>query len=224
MDKKLSKTLSAGTHKVLQNALDLYNEALLLTKAGALSRALFLHQISMEECAKVEILGANAVALLMGESVNFKKVAEGFRSHERKNKVNAYFLNPLPREQSAGKAGRIAESSAAFEIAQRHFHNRSNLEKNSALYVDFDDGHFKAPAERITAKMVARIGTLSGRFLNMSAHKTELLDRFADDSEKYRRQTADFKNLLDKLKAENPKDPAKAFDTFVDEVLAMAGK
>jgi AbiV family abortive infection protein len=57
MDEKLFKLLAAGAQKVFENATGLYKEALILTKVGALSRALFLHQISMEECAKVEILG-----------------------------------------------------------------------------------------------------------------------------------------------------------------------
>jgi len=54
MDEKLLRKLTAGAQKVLENAASLYKEALTLMEAGALSRALFLHQISMEECAEVE--------------------------------------------------------------------------------------------------------------------------------------------------------------------------
>jgi AbiV len=59
MDVKLLKKINAGAEKILENAVALYREAVLLAEYQAWSRALFLHQISMEECAKVEVVGAN---------------------------------------------------------------------------------------------------------------------------------------------------------------------
>jgi hypothetical protein len=44
--------LTRGAEKTFQNAETLFLEAKILSSAGALSRALFLHQISLEECAK----------------------------------------------------------------------------------------------------------------------------------------------------------------------------
>jgi AbiV family abortive infection protein len=155
MDLKLFKKLNAGAGKILINAVALYREAVLLAENRAWSRALFLHQISMEECAKVEVLGASAATLLMGEKASFKHVADVFRSHEKKNRVNAYFLEPSAKEQSAGRSGRLKDAIAAFEVIQDRFHARSNLEKNAALYVDLQGEEFEAPVERITAKMVA---------------------------------------------------------------------
>jgi AbiV family abortive infection protein len=121
---------------IAKNAISLYGEAVLLTEHKAWSRALFLHQISMEECAKVEVLTASAASVLMGENVSFKDVAKVFTSHESKNNANAYFLEPSAKERQAGRLGRLKESIAAFELIQERFHKRSNTEKNAALYVD----------------------------------------------------------------------------------------
>ncbi|MCE1968386.1 AbiV family abortive infection protein, partial [Enterobacter hormaechei] len=56
----------------LANAEDLFREAAVLFACKAYSRALFLHQISMEECGKIEILGGWACSQLMGHEVNLK--------------------------------------------------------------------------------------------------------------------------------------------------------
>jgi len=138
----------------------------------AWSRALFLHQISMEECANVDVLMGGVTGLLMGHKVDFKKVADVFRKHERKNKVNAYFLEPSAAERAAQEASRTADSVAAFELIQEQFHERSNLEKNAALYVDLQDEDFKTPVERITPKMVARLGKINEKFLFMTVSET----------------------------------------------------
>jgi hypothetical protein len=42
---------------IFENAESLYKEAEALRQAGFLARAAFLHQISMEECAKIDMLG-----------------------------------------------------------------------------------------------------------------------------------------------------------------------
>jgi hypothetical protein len=60
---------------------------------------LLLQQFGME--ARVEMLGASASGLLMGYKVNFKKVAKNLREHERKNKVNAFFLETSAVERAA---------------------------------------------------------------------------------------------------------------------------
>jgi hypothetical protein len=55
IDKELLRKLVSGAQKTFENAELLFQEASLLRGAGFLSRALFLHQISLEECAKIRI-------------------------------------------------------------------------------------------------------------------------------------------------------------------------
>src|SRR6266699_2724950 len=69
------RELADGASKVVQNAADLYHEASALHAVGALSRALFLHQISLEECAKIDMLGAWAVNVLTGMETDGQKLA-----------------------------------------------------------------------------------------------------------------------------------------------------
>jgi AbiV family abortive infection protein len=103
-DRALLSELARGAQKTFDNADALYREAKLLGASGALGRALFLHQISLEECAKIETLGAWATSLLAGYSVDEKKVVVGFASHARKNRTNAYML--AGREGTRGLEGR----------------------------------------------------------------------------------------------------------------------
>lgn len=64
--------LVRGAEKTFDNAERLFFEDELLAKAGAVARALCLHQISLEECSKVDTLGAWGVSLVMGLEVDQK--------------------------------------------------------------------------------------------------------------------------------------------------------
>src|SRR6185312_16646294 len=82
--------LAEGAEKTFANAEQLFLEAELLAKAGVVSRALYLHQISLEECSKIDTLGAWAVSLLSGLEVDQKKVLAALTRHASKNKSNAF--------------------------------------------------------------------------------------------------------------------------------------
>ena len=49
--------LVRGASLAFANAVELLREAKTLSAYGAFSRALFLHQISLEECGKTEMIG-----------------------------------------------------------------------------------------------------------------------------------------------------------------------
>lgn len=67
-ERQLLEELVRGSHLIFDNATTLYNEAQLLGSNSAFARALTLHQISMEECSKVDMLCVAATSLLMGRS------------------------------------------------------------------------------------------------------------------------------------------------------------
>jgi AbiV family abortive infection protein len=54
VDRAFFSVLVGGAEKTFENAEKLYFEAMLLAKAGATAQALCLHQISLEECNKIE--------------------------------------------------------------------------------------------------------------------------------------------------------------------------
>ena len=129
---------------------------MLLAKAGATARALCLHQISLEECSKIESMGAWATSLLAGLEVNQNKVLSAFRRHSSKNKSNAYMLQGSPDEKAARRRGNWDTAREEFRKLQLDFHESSNDAKNASLYVDWKDGGFVSPTEQITPEMLLR--------------------------------------------------------------------
>lgn len=127
-------TLLAGAKVTFANAEQLYLEAKVLAEVGATARALCLHQISLEECAKVENLGAWAVSFVLGHDVDEKKVLTAHAHHAAKNKQNAYMLEPSQDEKDARERGDI-KAALDFQKTQVRFHAKSNGAKNASLYV-----------------------------------------------------------------------------------------
>jgi AbiV family abortive infection protein len=105
IDRAFLSVLARGAEKTFDNAEKLYFEAELLAKAGATARALCLHQISLEECSKVETMGAWATSLLSGLEVDQNKILAASRRHSSKNKSNAYMLEGSPAEKDAKARG-----------------------------------------------------------------------------------------------------------------------
>lgn len=214
-------TLADGAAKVLQNASDLYQEAATLHQTGALSRALFLHQISLEECAKIEMLGAWAVSVLAGIDVNEDKVASAFASHKAKNYTNAYMLPPSADEATARREKRRADSLEAFKQQQQVFHRESNAAKNGALYVDMQRREFGTPKERITEEMVSGIAKLNEKFLAGAQLKVRMLHGWQRDPSVVRTLLGPLLARIAKL-GEQLEQGDEAVDAFMDDLFARA--
>lgn len=157
--------LLGGARKALANAKALFQEAQILATHGATARALCLHQISLEECAKVDSLGAWATSLVMGFAVDGKKKRTAFTRHEAKNRSNAYMLALSGAEIEAQNSGDVKGARAAFKAQQDEFHQISNGNKNAALYVDWTDGGFVSPEEQIDAAMLDEIRKRNGEYI-----------------------------------------------------------
>src|SRR5690554_704085 len=67
---RIVSEIARGANAVFRNADELWSEACALAQLQHFSRALFLHQISLEECAKVDMLGAWATSLLLDHDVD----------------------------------------------------------------------------------------------------------------------------------------------------------
>jgi AbiV family abortive infection protein len=157
IDRASLSVLVRGAEKTFDNAERLYFEAEILAKAGATARALCLHQISLEECLKVESMGAWATSLLSGLGVDQSKVLAAFRRHSSKNKSNAYMLEGSQAEKDAKERDDWKTALEEFKKLQTEFHQASNDAKNSSLYVDWKDGEFVLPSEQISSEMLAEI-------------------------------------------------------------------
>jgi AbiV family abortive infection protein len=120
--KKLAQTLIDGLAKVFQNADELYDEALHLAGMGATARALLLHQISLEECGKADMLCTSVFVLLRGGKNDMKRLVRNFKNHKAKNEANAYSLPVSAEESAATRNNDIETALATFKGLQGRFH------------------------------------------------------------------------------------------------------
>lgn len=213
------EVLAAGAAKTFENAEQLFFEAELLAKAGAVSRALFLHQISLEECSKIETLGAWAVSLLVGFEVDQKKVLAALARHASKNKSNAYMLEGSEAEKDAKSRGDFKAAMEAFKKTQAEFHEASNTAKNASLYVDWVDGAFVPPAERITQEMLSEITARNAEFLGYAHNGMKMLQRLAASPDGMSSLLSGFVEETEKLRAENPDNPIPAMEALLEHFL-----
>lgn len=215
----LIRVLASGAKKVFENAEQLFKEASLLRSHGALSRALFLHQISMEECAKVESLGASAVGMLTGQDIDIQKVWVKLMSHKVKNYINAYMLTPTEQEKDARQRGDLKGSIEAFEKLQVDFHQESNTSKNASLYVDFKDRTFAAPTEIITETMVSALAEKNFEYLANTYPKVKMIMSWEENIDEAQHSLTWCKTRLQKLRSDKPDKIEVALTTLLQELF-----
>ncbi len=218
-DRELLNELARGAQKVFENAEALFFEAKILSAAGALSRALFLHQISLEECAKIETMGAWAVSILAGIPVEGDKVLLGLTRHANKNRTNAYMLEGSAEELAARERGDWGAALAEFKRLQEEFHAKSNAAKNASLYVDFESEKFFAPVDKITADMVGEIATRNETFLGLMFPKVKMLSKWAQVPEETQESVVAFIRLAEAARAKKQDDAMAAIKNLIDEFL-----
>ena len=224
IDTGVLRELVSGAQKIFENAESLFNEARLLTANGFFIRALVLHQISLEECAKIEILGGWGTALLMGQQVDVKKLEAFMANHAQKNRSNAYFLELSEEEERALEAGDTESSIKAFRELQEKFHLKANTAKNAALYVDFRDGKFVAPEEQITPEMATETASLNEKFLGISFRNLELLRNLNAAPERHSEWALRFEKMANELKAKYPDNPRKVMELVLEEMVRNEAK
>jgi AbiV family abortive infection protein len=207
-----------GAQMIFENAEALYNEAQTLGTAGSYARAAVLHQLSMEECAKIDMLGAHLTSILMGHPVDEALIERKFREHRLKNYANAYNFETLPEEQEARARGDWKASSKVFRDFQAQFHHGVNNLKNDGLYVDFKNGRFSSPKEAITEETAATALHLNGEFLQRSALFIRLLKRIETDPEKYSRFSKQFLERAQILMEDEGLDPETATRQLLEEL------
>jgi AbiV family abortive infection protein len=219
VDRAFLSVLVRGAEKTFDNAEKLYFEAEILAKAGATARALCLHQISLEECSKVENMGAWATSLLSGLEVDQNKVLATFRRHSSKNKSNAYMLEGSKAEKDAKARGDWETAREEFKNLQTEFHEASNDAKNASLYVDWEDGEFVSPSEQITPEMLAQIIERNQTFLGYAFNSLKMLKRLDKSPDDLQDLIVEFIAAAEKMRAEKPNDLMAAGNELVQKFL-----
>lgn len=219
IDRTLIGILVRGAEKIFDNAEMLYREGQILALAGAIPRALCLHQISLEECSKVENIGAWVTSLIAGHDVNQKRVLAAFSRHSSKNKSNAYMLELSQAEKDARERGDWPAAHEAFKRVQSEFHEASNDAKNASLYVDWLDGEFISPTEQITNEMLAEFIERNEKFLAIAHNSLKMLRRLNQEPEVLQALVIEFVQDAEKLRKEKPDDLLAATNSLVQRFL-----
>jgi AbiV family abortive infection protein len=223
-DRAFLSVLVRGGEKVFENAEQLYREGETLAKAGATARALFLHQISLEECSKVDSLGAWAVSLLCGYEVDQKRILAVLARHSSKNKSNAYMLEGSPPEKEAKARGDWETASKEFKMLQEQFHQKSNTAKNASLYVDWNDGEFVAPREQINKEMLAEIIVRNETFLGYAYNNLKMLKRLEKAPDDMQRVVVEFAETAENMRKENPGETMHALNELIRKFVDVRRK
>lgn len=151
------------------------------------------------------------------------KVLKSLTQHEAKNKLNAFMLDVSEEEGGARERGDLDAAQALFRRSQEAFHQASNKAKNASLYVDWSDGWFVSPAERISADIAARNET----FLGQARNNLETLRGLLAAPEKRRELMLAFVKDAEALRAENPPDRVARMhlllERFLEDGLAALG-
>lgn len=213
------KVLITGAEKMFDNAERLFLEADILSKAGGIARPLFLHQISLEECSKINTLGAWAMSLLLGLDVNEKKILATFGRHEAKNKHNAYMIERGEVEKEAVARGDWKAAIEAFRRTQDEFHQVSNQAKNGALYVDWVGDGFASPGERITGAMLNEIRDRNATFLGYASNEIKMFRRLQQTPDVMRELLAGFVDQLENIREEKPDKFVGLMDAILTRFL-----
>jgi AbiV family abortive infection protein len=207
-----------GATLIFKNAEALYEEAQLLGQAGHFARATVLHQISMEECSKIDTLGAAATSILLGHDVDETRLARAFRDHKAKNHANAYFAKTTDDEMAARERGDWKAASEAFRKLQHKFHAEVNTIKNAGLYVDFQDGRFITPTDEIDEPTAIAFQHVNAYFLSNCDNFLRLLHRMVSEPNLYAELTKSFVQRAEALRAAGELDPQQIQDTLMEEL------
>jgi len=224
-DKMLLSELIRGAELTFENAEQLFSEAILLRKNGHLNRALFLHQISMEECAKVDILGSWATTLVSGENVDIKKLTKAINNHKAKNYTNAYMARLSDVELAARERGDWKSSTKAFKQWQEEIHSYLNTHKNASLYVDLKkDGKFSCPSNVITEQMVDEITIVNRYFLTITHPRIGPMYRMANDTDTMQGIIRWFMGRIEDMKLEDYETSKKAINALLQKMFKQYKK
>lgn len=183
---KISK-IRDGCRFIFDNASSLYDEAQVLAGAGYFQRCTFLHLISIEECAKIDSLGAAAKGLLSGIDVDLGKLHKNLAKHEVKNHINAWNLRFTAEEEAAHSAGNREEARVAANKLRGEYHSFVNSVKNNSLYVDFNGFDYRRPLESVGESDAIWSRDVNAEFLRRSELFLKLFDRMVEVPDGYKR-------------------------------------
>lgn len=214
-------TLSEGAEKCLENAERLFKDARTLAGNGSYSTAVFLYQSSIEECAKIDLIGRWATSLLGGAAIDAAKLKKSLSAHRSKNNANAYDLKPTQAELLARSAGNWDAARSEFAKTQLDFHDESMRLRNAALYVDFRDGTFVAPQDIVPSATAAALEKFNMEHIHAKRGMVALLKRWLDNPAHGHDEITNFLTDFKEALEASPGDLFKAYETAISKARAL---
>lgn len=214
--------LKRGGEMIFDNAQQLNREARLLRENGAFARSVCLHQLSNEECGKIDIVGAWAMSLVLGHEVDPNRTSRALRDHKAKNYTNAYFSGLTDEERSARERRDWRAALKLFRSRQAEIHDAFNTQKNAALYVNFENGTFSAPKEAITEAQADEMALVNDYFLWIAENHVRLLKSLESNDRGLRTSARRLVTRLQELKTQQPEDPESVLRIAIQEMFDEA--
>ena len=201
MNKPLTiEELFNGAKLTFKNAQCLYDEAVLFKEHGKIERSLFLHQISLEECAKFDLIGYTATTVTTGGECDIRKFSKAIRSHEVKNHTNAYTIPASEEEVKAREDGDWGKSLEIFKQFKKQYHGEKNEKKNNSLYVNFENRSFTSPCEAISESDVETISEQNKSYLEQIPTMLSVIKKMMNAPDTHSRVLIDFMNYMESLR------------------------
>jgi AbiV family abortive infection protein len=218
-DKELLAELVRGAEVCFANAEQLFQEACLLREHKHFSRSIFLHQMAMEECAKVDMIGAAATGLTLGHPVDVDALEKAFRDHKAKNFSNAYMAKASEAEMAAREANDSKAASEAFRNSQREIHAFLNTGKNASMYVDFKDRKFVSPDDVVNEELALQIAAVSYYFMTVTFPRLHPLRRMLNEPDLHSELMAGLGEAMQKASAQGTiAEMNAAFTSYLNEI------
>lgn len=164
-----------GMKLIRDNVQSLFDEACLLADNGHLARAFTLFQLLNEESAKVEVLAASIIERNLHKN-DIQKIMRRLQSHSTKNKINAYSSIPMSTDEYC--------DPSIFKNKQNDFHCKFNTLKNASLYVDFQNGSFETPLQKIKEKDLKEVVSICKSQIIMCNMAITVVEKYITDPEK----------------------------------------
>lgn len=127
-------------------------------------------------------------------------------------------------ERQARKSEEPKRAIEIFKAQQATLHHWLNTNKNASLYVDYLDGKFVSPTERITEELAVQFQGLNAFFLSQGSNHLGVLNKVVDDPDAVAMQAKDLLGRLERLKTigrELDEEFQEIVDAWLDE---QAGK
>jgi AbiV family abortive infection protein len=223
-DKRLLAELVRGAEVCFANAEQVFQEASLLREHKHFSRSLFLYQMAMEECAKVDMIGEAATGLTLGRPVDLEALEKDFRDHKAKNFSNAYMSKASEAELAARRANDSKAARDAFANSQREIHGFLNRAKNASMYVDLKDGKFVSPDAVVTEDEASLIAGLSHYFMTVTYPRLRPLRRMLEEPQLHAELMAGFgEAIVTGLNTGSIEDMDAAIHSYIAEMATKIG-